>query len=150
MVFSWRAALCAAPTILALGGSVYLGYHARGHEPPPGGRWTGHQVVIGVSAADEERMHRVALKHEAVMDLLDGRIAFADAVERFRDASTGSPEGLANLREAGFGETDDERLVQQLLSFARVQADRDLRRYGPALARLEQEARTHSSPAVSR
>jgi hypothetical protein len=149
MPLPWRAAVCAAPTMLALAGSAYLAHHARSREPGAPAPGEESRVMVAVSPADEDRMHRVALKHEAVMDLLDGRMTFDEAVERFRDVSAGSPEALANLREGGFGTTDEEALVQQLVSFARVQAAHDARRYGPALAQLEEEARSRTSPAVS-
>lgn len=149
MIFPWRAALCAAPTMLALAGSAWLGYDARARAVASAADRVECKIVIAVSPADEDRMHRVAIKHEAVMDLLDGRMTIDEALARFREAMGGSPEAMANLREGGFAASDEDRVIQQLVAFARVQADRDPRRYRPVLARLEQEARSRTGPTVS-
>ena len=81
--------------------------------------------MILPSADDEDRIHRVALKHEAVMDLLDGRLTLDEVVARFCVVTADSPEALANLRECGDGTTDEQRFIHQVVAFARVQAGRD-------------------------
>ena len=148
MVFPWRAALCAAPTIIALSGSAWLAYHASGQRPAATEFEDGETVVM-MSPADEERMHRVALKHEAVMDLLDGRITFDDTLTRFWEVNAGSAESLANLREVGLGATDEERIIQQIVTFARVEAARYPGRYEVALAAVEHEAQSRTGLTVA-
>jgi len=108
------------------------------------------EVIVANTPADEDRMHRVALKHEAVVDLLDGRLTLNEAVARFRAVTTGSAEALANLRESGAATTDEERVVDQVLAFARVQASRKPLRYGPVMARLESEAKSRTAQVVTR
>jgi hypothetical protein len=152
MLVSWRAALCAAPTILVLAGSAWLAHRAQTGSRPQGEMDpTGGTTVVWPSEADYDRLHRVALKQETVLDLLDGRLTFEAAAERFLELTIASPETLANLRQTSFGDTDEERAVHQLLVFARVQAARDRARYGDALARLELEAQSaRASRAVTR
>jgi hypothetical protein len=147
MPMPWRAALCAAPTILVLAGSAWLAEHSRGERARRAAEECARgEVVIPTSAVDEDRMHRVALKHEAVLDLLDGRMTFDQVAARFWDVTAGSAEGMTNLRESPEGSTDEQRIVHQIVAFARVQAARNPRRYGAALARLESEAEFRAGP----
>jgi hypothetical protein len=142
-------ALCAAPTIVGLAGSAWLASHARlDRDRVAAAARDDSEVVVETTLADDDRMHRVALKHEAVLDLLDDRLTFDEAVARFRDVTVGSPEALVNLRESGAGSTDADRIVHQVLAFARVQAARDPLRYGFALARLESEVKSRFGATV--
>ena len=75
----------------------------------------GGEVMVGQSAEDQERLHRVALKLEAVDDLMDRRITLAEAVERF-EALDAAPEALSNMRASLAGNTDTERALNQVLS----------------------------------
>ena len=150
MLSTWRAALCAAPTILVLAGSAWMASHAcQARDRATAAAEPDCEIIIANSPADEDRMHRVALKHEVVLDLLDGRLTFEEAVARFRDVTGGSAEALANLRESGAGTTDEQRVVEQVLAFARVQASRKPSRYGPAMVRLELEAKSRFAGTVA-
>jgi hypothetical protein len=80
------------------------------------------------------------------LDLLDGRMTFDQVAARFWDVTAGSAEGMTNLRESPEGSTDEQRIVHQIVAFARVQAARNPRRYGAALARLESEAEFRAGP----
>jgi hypothetical protein len=147
MFLSWRAAICAAPTVLVLAGSAWLAQRSNtelesAREADP----TGGVTVVWPSAEDNERLHRVAVKQETVVDLLDGRLSFDAAAERFWELTSSSPEALAQLRDKKLGDSDEERVRNQLLVFARVQAARDRGRYAAALARVEDEARTSVAP----
>jgi predicted component of type VI protein secretion system len=105
----------------------------------------GGEVMVSPSAEDQERLHRVALKLETVDDLMDRRITLAEAVERF-EALDAAPEALSNIRASLGGNTDAERTLNQVLSFARVRASQQPKRYNAALARLEAEARSPAAP----
>jgi hypothetical protein len=151
VLFTWRAAFCAAPTIFVLAGSAWMASHAcQVRDRAAAAKEDACEIIIANSPADDDRMHRVALKHEVVLDLLDGRLTFDEAVARFRDLSASSAEALANLRENGAGPTDEERVVEQVLAFARVQVARKPSRYGPAMARLESEAKSQLARTVAR
>lgn len=141
MPLPWRAALCAAPTILVLAGSAYLGDRSRGERArPPADDRTPGEIMIATTADDEDRIHRVALKYEATVDLLEGRMTFDEAVARFWEVTSGSPESLTFLHEATDGTTDEERIIHQVVAFARVQAAKDPQRYRAIFERLEREA----------
>jgi hypothetical protein len=143
VLVTWRAALCAAPTILVLAGSAWMASHAcQVRDRAAAAKEFDCEIIIENTPADDDRMHRVALKHEAILDLLDGRLTFDEAVARFRDVTAGSAEARANLRESGAGTTDEERVIEQVLAFARVQAARKPLRYGPAMVRLESQAKS--------
>jgi hypothetical protein len=99
------------------------------------------EVVAWPSPADEERLHRVALKLETIDDLLDGLLSLDQAVERFETLSV-SAETQANLRASVGGDSDGERAVNQVLIFARVRAAQEPQRFAAAIARLESEAKS--------
>jgi hypothetical protein len=105
----------------------------------------GGEVMIPPSAEDQERLHRVALKLETVDDLMDQRITLAEAVERF-EALDAAPEALGNMRASLSGDTDAERALNQVISFARVRASQQPKRFNAALARLESAAVSASVP----
>ena len=146
MVGLWRAALCAAPGIIVLAGSAWLADRAREEHVQAAAGREDREVIVATSAADDDRMHRVALKYEAVIDLLDGRLTLDQVLTRFWDVTAGCPEALANLRHGRTATTTDEEcLVQQVLAFARVHAARHPKRYGPVFARLESAAQSRSA-----
>src|SRR5688572_27891059 len=124
MLGTWRAALCAAPTILVLAGSLWLANRSRTEAQNAEPGLESGQTVVFMSPADEERMRRVALKHETAIDLLHGRLTFDESVARFWDVTTSSPESLGYLRD-GPGGSDEERVVHQLLVFVRSEAVRN-------------------------
>jgi hypothetical protein len=103
------------------------------------------ETMLWLSPGDEERMHRVALKQETVLDMLDGRLTVAEAADRFLEVSSSHPESLEHLRLSP-GENDEEKALSQLVTFARVQASRRPQRYEAALARVEQAAKSLQKP----
>jgi hypothetical protein len=103
------------------------------------------EIVALPSTEDEDRLHRVALKQEAVEELLDGQLRLAEAVDRFEMLST-SAEARANLRTAGRADPEADPAVSQVLAFARVRAATDPRRYAAMLARVEAEAHSPVGP----
>jgi hypothetical protein len=103
------------------------------------------QTMYAVSAEDEDRMQRVAIKEETALDMLDGRLTVEEAAAQFLKVAASDPESLEYLRLAP-GDTDEERALFQLISFARVQAGRKPQRYSAALARVEQTAKSFERP----
>src|SRR5687767_7815269 len=99
MLGTWRAALCAAPTILVLTGSFWLANRSRVEAQKTEGGPDGGETVVWMTPGDDERMRRVALKHEAAIDLLAGRLAFDETVARFWDVTVSSSESLEHLRD---------------------------------------------------
>ena len=145
MLLSPRAGLCAAPALIVFLGTcltVNLVEREPAAGPAPERVASGELLppLSALSAEEEDRVHRIALKQEIAVDLLDGRITLADAVARFGELAASDPEALEHLRQAGAGETDDQRAVYQVLAFARGQAARHRGRYAGTLARLEAEA----------
>lgn len=144
MIPSPRALLGVAPALVVVAGSFVLSRACLHEANNPGAAQAIHvrsEIVERPSAEDEERLHRVALKQEAVEDLLNGELTLAETVERFELLST-SAEAQANLRSAGHGEP----AVNQVLAFARVRAAQDVPRFGATLARLEAEAHSPAGP----
>lgn len=78
-----------------------------------------------LSADDEDRVRRIAMKHEAIADLFDDRLSPEAALERFWDLTATCPESLNNLRSGVAGSSDEERVANQLVSFARTHAERE-------------------------
>lgn len=150
MMPSPRALLGVAPALIVVAGGLALARH-HDREAASNERAAGQRLSHTVSyptADDEARLHRVALRQETAEDLLDGRLTLADAVERFETYSSGA-EALANLRESMAGQSDRERVVNQVLSFVRVRAFQEPDRFAAALARVEGEAKefvTEASP----
>jgi hypothetical protein len=62
---------------------------------------------------------RIALKDEVVRDLLDGRIGFDEAAERFAEMNRMQPSALKLVRLRFPGQTDEERAAWQLLNYVR-------------------------------
>jgi hypothetical protein len=140
-----RALVAATPVVLVLGGIFFMS-----RDPEPGAPHDptecledGCPTVLTLTAEDEERMHRLALKTETAIDLLDGRMTVADAAARFLELSASDPESLDNMRKASEGSTDEEKALDQLLAFARIQAIRQPERYAAAFAQAQQWAKSH-------
>jgi hypothetical protein len=96
------------------------------------------EVMLCVSPADEERLHRVALKQETAIDLLNGRLTFDEAVMQFIEISAGDED--PSLRVHGSSLTDRERMIQQVIAHVRSHATHNRGRYDVELARIEAEA----------
>lgn len=144
-----RALLGVAPALVVVAGS-YVMSRACLHEsarPTNDGDLASVQgeIVALPTTEDRDRLHRVALKQEAVEELLDGQLTLADAVERFEMVST-SAEARANLRTAGRADPDVDPAITEVLAFARVRAAKDPR-YAATLARLEAEVHSPAGPA---
>jgi hypothetical protein len=148
VTLSPRALIGVAPALVVLVGSFALSRQyvrdVKRAEADVVVRYGG-DVVVGQTAEDQERLHRVALKLEAVDDLMDRRITLTEAVERF-EALDAAPEALSNMRASLAGNTDTERALNQVLSFARVRASQNPKHFNAALARLEAEARSTAAP----
>ena len=95
---------------------------------------------VPLTADDEERMHLAVLKQETAVDVLDGRLTLAHAASRFLHWSTTSPRSIDYLRDHYVGATEEEKAVNQVISYARIHASRNAGRYTEAFARLEAEA----------
>src|SRR5262245_53562792 len=106
---------------------------------------SGIETIHPVSAEDEDRMQRVAIKEETALDMLDGRLTVEEAAAQFLEVASSDPASLEYLRLSP-GDTDEERALFQLVSFARIQAGRQPQRYGAAFARLEQVAKSLEKP----
>lgn len=134
-----RALVGVAPALLVLVGSLALSREYRREAESSDKARSNSETMIWPSAEDEERLHRTALKQEAIEDLLNGRLTLAEAVERFEMLSA-SPEAQTNMRLSVRGSTDEERALKQVLAFARIRAAQEPKRFDAALARLEAEA----------
>ncbi|HVK12534.1 MAG TPA: hypothetical protein VM597_27545 [Gemmataceae bacterium] len=140
-----RAALCAAFTFASLAGAGLVARTAAAPRPP-------EPAVVNTfwpDAETEERVHKVAFRQETVADLMTGYVSLEAAVERFWDLSTGTPQSLVSLRNTIPGATDEERVVAQVLMFARVHASKEPGRWESRMAQLETEAASFEfRPAV--
>jgi len=144
-----RALLTCAIPVLVLAGSFLASHRgqevvARSAHP---GTSSGIETVKPLTTEDEERMHRVALKEETALDLLDGRMTVEEAAAQFLEVSSSDPESLENMRLAP-GDSDQEKALSQLILYARVQAGRKPQRYADALARVEQSAKSLEKPRI--
>lgn len=99
-------------------------------------------TTIPASQESEDRIHRVALKQEAISDMLDGRLTLAETASRFWDVSVDDESAMNNLRHTMPGRTDDELIVHQVLTYARVQTNSNPKRFAARLAHIEIEARS--------
>lgn len=91
------------------------------------------------SEKDEDLVHRVALKQECTLDLLDGRLTLDEAVERFRIISS----------MTGTNESDDSsRCLKQVISFVRAHAARNPVRFQASCSQIELSAHLRS-PSLS-
>lgn len=95
------------------------------------------------SAQDQARVHRLALKTETAIDMLDGRLSVDDAAARFLELSASDPESLEHMRQSCSGATDEEKALDQLLAFARVQAVRQPKRFAAAFEQAKKYARSN-------
>ncbi|HJZ89231.1 MAG TPA: hypothetical protein VKE40_00060 [Gemmataceae bacterium] len=145
MPFPLRAALGAAPALIVVAGSAWVAHIADRTSDRPPGSDTYEETVLWPSPDDEARMHRLAVKQEAVSDLMDGLLTLEEVVERFEDVTESSAESVNNMRRTVEGGTDRDRILNQVVLFARVYASNNPRRYQEARRRIEQEARSLAS-----
>ena len=135
-----RALLGVAPAVVVVVGSFAL---ARHHDRPDNtDAEFAHnygEMIEFPSVQDEDRLHRVALKQETVEDLLDGRLALAQAIDRF-EAWMSVRESGENVRTLVSGRSDRERAINQMMSFVRIRASQEPARFNVVLARIEAEA----------
>jgi hypothetical protein len=139
-----RAVIGAAPALFLLVAGALL---IQKYRPDQKSTAEDTESAVRPTADDEETLHRTALKQETAIDLLDGRLTMAEAVERFHECSATSSRSLDSLRDQYVGANENEKIVHQVLSFARIHALRNPDRYGHTFARLEAEARALSSVA---
>ena len=144
MTLTPRVALCATFTIASLTGTLLVARSAAAPrvEPPTVemSYWPGPDT--------EEKVNRVAIRQETIADLMNEELSLEGAVERFWDMSTGTEESLVSLRNTIPGSTDEEKVVNQVLMFAKVHAQKEPR-YAPRLAQLKAEAQSfHFKPVV--
>lgn|GEM_PF-4200172 len=147
MLNALRALVAATPVVLVLGGILFMSRNPEVGAPADPTECTKDDCpnVLRLTAEDEERMHRLALKTETTIDMLDGRLAVAEAAARFLELCSSDPESLENMRHASAADTDEEKALDQLLSFARIQAIRQPERYAAAFAQAQQWAKSHES-----
>jgi hypothetical protein len=140
-----RAALCAAFTFASLAGAGLVARSAAAPRPAP----PAVENTFWPDAETEERVHKVAFRQETIADLMNGELSLEAAVERFWDLSTGSEKSLVSLRNTIPGETDEERVIKQVLMFAKVHMSKSPGRYEDRLTQLETEAASFDfKPAV--
>jgi hypothetical protein len=145
--FSLRAALGAAPALIVVAGSAWIAHLADHNSERPPGSDTFEDTVLWPSPDDEARMRRLAVKQEAVEDLMNGLLTLEEVVDRFQDVTESSPESLNNMRRSVDGGTDRDRVLNQVLLFARIYASNNPRRYEEIRRRIEREARSMASSA---
>jgi hypothetical protein len=144
VTLSPRALLGAAPAVIVLAGSFLLSRTClseadRAEGPSAASVGSRGETVQPATAADEDRLHRVAIKDETVDDLLCGRLTFEEAIARFELLAASAEAGDAPSARVG-GNTATQRAVYQVLSFARVRANHRDEQYAGPLARVEAEA----------
>jgi hypothetical protein len=145
-----RAALCAAPALLVFAGSFLIADRANrpsrnGSDRGPGG--STQETVVAVSPEDEERLHRLAIKQETAIDLLEGRLTLDQAVTRFMEVSCDSPEQMQFVQLHDSESSERERYLMQVLAHARSHANHARGRYAEVLNRIEEEANARSGAA---
>jgi hypothetical protein len=64
-------------------------------------------------------MNRLAVRHEIIRDVLDGRLTFEEASQRYADLNRSQPAALNFVRKAFPGKTDDEKAAWQLAAHLR-------------------------------
>jgi hypothetical protein len=138
-----RAALFAAPALIVFVGSYLIANHAERRSASGLGEPISHhqqETIVCVSAEDEERLHRIALKQETAIDLLNGRLTLDEAVMRFVEISSSGGDEAALPQMDSIGLTERERFIHQVIAHARSHVNHGRGRYDAALARLEMEA----------
>jgi hypothetical protein len=72
-----------------------------------------------IDQEDEHVMRRVAIKQEVIRDLVDGRITFEEATQRYVELNRKHDLALTYLRRTYPGRTDEERAARQLAAHLR-------------------------------
>jgi hypothetical protein len=132
-----RAVIGAAPALFLLVAGALLIQKYRPDQKPSAGEPV---TAIRPTVDDEETQHLTALKQETILDLLDGRLTLVEAVERFHECSATSSRSLDFLRDRFAGASEEEKVINQVMAFARNYALRNPGRYSHTFARLEAEA----------
>ena len=96
---------------------------------------------IPPDAADTERIQRITKKHHVVSAIMAGELSLAAAVHRFEELILGNEEAVEMVRRIAIGETDQERLANQVLTHAHPFQTRDRDTYTVRWAQLESEAK---------
>ena len=137
-----RAVLAWSPAVIVLLGILLLSRNGETSKAEDDRNSSVDEPIIGLSTADQDRVHRIALKQETAIDMLDGRFTVEEATQRFLEISASDPECLDHLRRSARGATDDDKAFNQLMMFARIQARSDPQRFRAALDRAEQVAQS--------
>jgi hypothetical protein len=143
ILFAWSPAAIVLLGILLLSGNGEPGAPDAASELPV------EEEMQSVSAADQDRVHRIALKQETVIDLLDRRLTVHEAVQRFLEISSSDPESLDHLRKA-VGDTDEEKALHQLIAFARTHANRNAARFQEGFEHAQQVAQSIQASSILR
>jgi hypothetical protein len=144
-----RTLLTAALPVVLLVGSLLISHYGqdRALNDAEDAKTPDIETMYAVSPEDEDRMQRVALKEETALDMLDGRLTVEEAATQFLEVASSDPASLENMRLSP-GDTDEEKALSQLVSYARVQAGRQPQRYRAAFARVEQVAKSLERPKL--
>lgn len=147
MTLSLRACLGTAPALVVVAGSfllsrVYFNEVERDRQRRLSPDNLAGETIVGVSAENADRMHRVALKEETVTDLLEGRLSLAAAVQRFEQMARLDENG--DIAGARFGGSGTRQILYQIQSFARSQAACFPERLGPQFAQLREEIASYT------
>jgi hypothetical protein len=136
VALSLRALAGVTPALVVVGGSFWLGRMClqESARMETVVSKVESETMLRPTPEDEDRLHRVALKQETAEDLLDGRLTFAQAIDRYVTLLNSSDD------PQGPGETETDRAANQLLSFARVRATRDPQRFAERMAQLQSDA----------
>jgi hypothetical protein len=146
-----RALLIIAPALFVVGGSFWLSRaDLREINRAVDGRDSVQDgLVLPPGAADEDILHRVALKLEIIDDLFDGRITLQEAVLQFESlneagGNDSTPDSTAS------NDSSLSRAVAQVLSYARNEARYEPKQRQAAMDRIEAEAVTLLAETTSK
>ena len=98
--------------------------------------------------ATNECINRISKKEAVVSAMMAGDVSLPAAVQRFEELTAESEEALALMRRVGRGETDQEKLLRQVLAYAHLYRVREPDIYSTRWAQLESEARSLISQPV--
>jgi hypothetical protein len=74
------------------------------------------------SADSEDVQHRIAVKETIIDDVLAERCDLAAATARFAELNATRPQCMAVIRATYAGDTDDEKLARNVISFCAARA----------------------------
>ncbi len=121
MTTSPRAALFAAPTLIALAGAALIARHAQWSSSASsnGLDRIEKDYVIDPSVVDDDSGRIAYEKQIVAMELLRGNCTVAQAADRFRPLLKSSSEKSANMLSIWHARTEWECAVRQAVAFAR-------------------------------